>query len=226
MTQSTWIETRSGRRFDVANPREEDVHIEDIAVALAHTCRFGGHALRWISVGWHSVVVHDVVAMLCDHRDTRLAALLHDAAEAYVGDMPRPLKLAFPNFVLAENKVQDIIHQKFGLQPSEEIRTLIRKVDNQALLEEARAYMATGGRGWELLDEGLTIPGAAFVPDCPRDFHEVAKQFLARFHAAFCPPEDTPGLPNRPPERCSTAPLHQEIATPDRKLPPNPAPRK
>src|SRR5207253_6194831 len=190
MTQSTWIETRSGRRFDVANPREEDVHIEDIAVALAQTCRFGGHALRWISVGWHSVVVHDVMAMLRDDPDARLAALLHDAAEAYVGDMPRPLKLAFPDFVLAENRVQEIIHKKFGLQLSDEIRTLIQKVDNQTLLEEARVYMATGGRGWELLDEGLTIPRAAFVPDCPRDFQEVARQFLGRFHAAFSPRED------------------------------------
>src|SRR5438876_10514815 len=109
MTQSTWIETRSGRRFDVANPREEDVHIEDIAVALAHTCRFGGHALRWISVGWHSVVVLDVVAMLCVLRNTRLTALLLDAADAYVGDIPRPFKPAFPGFVLVADIVKVVI---------------------------------------------------------------------------------------------------------------------
>jgi 5'-deoxynucleotidase YfbR-like HD superfamily hydrolase len=185
MTQSTWIETRSGRRFDVANPREEDVDIEDIALALAQTCRFGGHALRWISVAWHCVVVHDIMATMRDDREARLAALLHDAAETYVGDMPRPLKLAFPDFVAAETRVQDVIHRKFGLQPSSELLALIRKVDNQTLLEEARAYMATGGRGWELLDEGLKIPGAACVPPCPRDIHEAGRAFLERFHSAY-----------------------------------------
>ena len=101
MTQSTWIETRSGRRFDVANPREEDVHIEDIAVALAHTCRFGGHALRWISVGWHSVVVHDVVAMLCElaaHEKTpSRSASGHEfmaALEKSLGRLPEDLRTA------------------------------------------------------------------------------------------------------------------------------------
>jgi hypothetical protein len=161
MKPSTWIETRSGRRFDVANPREEDIDIEDIALALAQTCRFGGHALRWISVAWHSVVVHDIMAMLREESTARLAALLHDAAEAYVGDMPRPLKLAFPDFVAAENRVQDVIHRKFGLQPSSELLSLIRKVDNQTLLEEARAYMATvdaAGNCWTKDSRFLRLP--------------------------------------------------------------------
>jgi len=184
MIESTWIETCSGGRFDVANPRAEDVRIEDIAMSLAQTCRFRGHALRWISVGWHSVVVHGVVAMLRDDHQVRLAALLHDAAEAYVGDMPRPLKLAFPEFVRAEARVQQVIHRRFGLQPSEDVMLLIRKVDNQTLLEEARVYMATAGRGWELLDEGLSIPPSKFVPPCPQDFRDVVRQFLARFDAA------------------------------------------
>ncbi|HEV3118148.1 MAG TPA: hypothetical protein VGY58_13945 [Gemmataceae bacterium] len=184
MSQSTWIETCSGGRFDVANPRAEDVQIEDIAMSLAQTCRFRGHALRWISVGWHSIVVHDVVAMLRDDDEARLAALLHDAAEAYVGDMPRPLKLAFPEFVRAEAKVQHVIHKKFGLEPPDDLLLLIRKVDNQTLLEEARVYMATAGRGWELLDEGLNIPASAFVPPCPQDLQEVVRQFMARFDAA------------------------------------------
>jgi uncharacterized protein len=184
MTEATWIETSSGRRFDVTRPRAEDVHIDDIALSLAQTCRFRGHALRWISVGWHSIVVHDVTARLGADRAARLAALLHDAAEAYVGDMPRPLKAVFPEFVLAESRVQKVIHRKFGLQPSEEVTALIRKVDNQTLLEEARAYMASGGKGWELLDEALNVPATLFVPPCPHDIREVARQFLQRFHTA------------------------------------------
>ena len=81
--------------------------------------------------------------------------------------------------------MQDVIHRKFGLEPSSELLALIRKVDNQTLLEEARAYMATGGRGWELLDEGLKIAAPAFVPPCPREIHEVGREFLERFHAAY-----------------------------------------
>jgi hypothetical protein len=185
MTQSTWIETRSGRRFDVANPREEDVDIEDIALALAQTCRFGGHALRWISVAWHSVVVHDIMAMLRKDSTARLARCCMTP--------PKPMWATCPGRSSWHSRISSRPRTEcrtsftgnLGLQPSSELLALIRKVDNQTLLEEARAYMATGGRGWELPDEGLKIPGAAFVPPCPRDFHDVGRAFLERFHRAY-----------------------------------------
>lgn len=81
----TWIQTASGRPFDIAAPNPNDVHIEDIAAHLARLCRFTG-ACRY-SVAQHSVHVAELVP-----QPLKLAALLHDAHEAYMGDWSSPLK--------------------------------------------------------------------------------------------------------------------------------------
>lgn len=84
----TWMTTYTGKRFD---PERPAVCIEDIAHALALTCRYGGHCRYPFSVGQHSVLL---ARYALDHPGTMnpKAALLHDAAEAYLGDLPAPLK--------------------------------------------------------------------------------------------------------------------------------------
>jgi len=79
----------SGGTFDILNPRAEDVRIEDIAHALSQQCRFTGHTKTFYSVAQHSVLASTLVAA-----PDELWALLHDASEAYMGDMNRPLKHA------------------------------------------------------------------------------------------------------------------------------------
>lgn len=79
-----------GRPVCLLDPRPEDVHPEVIAHSLALQCRYGGHCPRFLSVAEHSLLVAEVVAR--EHPELALAALLHDAAEAYVGDWPSPLK--------------------------------------------------------------------------------------------------------------------------------------
>ncbi len=81
-----------GREFDFADPQVEDVHIRDIAHALATIPRFGGHPDERYSVGQHSLLVCDIVCGELKRPDLARAALLHDAAEAYTGDIVRPLK--------------------------------------------------------------------------------------------------------------------------------------
>lgn len=83
-----WIQTATGRRFWPLDPRPEDVSIRDIAHALSLICRFVGHALEFYSVAQHSVLV----SRLAMTREEALWFLLHDAAEAYIGDISRPLK--------------------------------------------------------------------------------------------------------------------------------------
>lgn len=105
-----WIVTRSGRRVWPLDPRPEDIDIDDIAYALAGTFRFRGHSR--ITVAQHSVAVAHAVP-----RRWRLAALLHDAAEAYLGDLPRPLKEGdyAAQFRDAERKLLAVILRRFDV---------------------------------------------------------------------------------------------------------------
>ena len=91
MTNSR-LHTFSGQGFDPLNPCTKDVRLEDIAHALAQTCRFGGHTPRHYSVAQHAVFVALLVLKVSRRPDWALLALHHDSAEAYLGDIPRPIK--------------------------------------------------------------------------------------------------------------------------------------
>ena len=88
----TWIQTSSGGKFYYDSDDTDCINIEDIAHALSNPCRFGGHSGRFYSVAQHSVVVAYLV-----EKELMLTALLHDASEAYVVDVPRPLKRILPS---------------------------------------------------------------------------------------------------------------------------------
>lgn len=81
--------THSGLLVDYTNPRPQDISIKDIAEALAKQCRFSGHTMQFYSVAQHACLVHDLCPL-----EARPWALLHDAHEAYTGDLPTPLKNA------------------------------------------------------------------------------------------------------------------------------------
>ena len=105
--------TASGLQFDFSDPQPDQVDIEDIAQALGNTCRWGGHC-RFYSVAEHSVLASDLV--LSDHPYDyvfRLAVLLHDATEAYIGDMPKPLKIMLSQYNDIEDRLEDIIIKKY-----------------------------------------------------------------------------------------------------------------
>jgi len=86
-----WLDTASGRRVNLSSPAPDMISVEDIAGALSRICRFGGHTREFYSVAQHSVLVSAMI----DHfgrPDLRLIGLHHDSHEAYLGDMPTPLK--------------------------------------------------------------------------------------------------------------------------------------
>ena len=110
------INTFSGLRFWPLNPDPEKILIGDIVHALAHQCRFGGHASRVYSVAEHSVHI----SRLCPP-EVALWGLLHDASQAYLVDLPRPLK-QLPEFAAyreAERRLQRMIAVRFGLPPEQ-----------------------------------------------------------------------------------------------------------
>ncbi len=123
------IRTAGGRHVHLLHPDPETIAIEDIAHGLAHTPRFGGHTRVFYSVAEHSM---EVASALPDH--LRLQGLLHDAGEAYLCDLPSPLKAALPEYRSIENSMMQVIADKFGF--AWPLDTLVKHADRQALLHE------------------------------------------------------------------------------------------
>ena len=133
--------TRYGKILDFGNPQPDQIDVKDITFSLAHICRFNGHSKKHYSVAQHSVLV----AQRFNDPKLRLYALLHDAHEAYTGDITSPLKLYMnsisPGIVdKVEHKIDAAIHAHFGLQYplSELAKTAIKLSDKRALATETR----------------------------------------------------------------------------------------
>lgn len=105
------ITTLSGQYFDILRPEEYDYQIEEIATALSNLCRYTGHVNSFYSVAEHSVLVSRIVP-----ERLALAGLLHDASEAYLGDVSSPLKKLLPEYRAIEERVQRAIANAFGFE--------------------------------------------------------------------------------------------------------------
>lgn len=152
-----WIETFTGKRFTFGEINPDLIDINDIAHALSMQCRYAGHCRRFWSVSEHSVLVmrHLSLGGWDNHRLLK-AALLHDASEAYLGDVTRPLKLQLTDYRIIEEQVQDAIYEKFDCWPVASDRHWIKEADNAILAAEARWLMPSRGEGWGL--EGIEVP--------------------------------------------------------------------
>ncbi|MGB6213678.1 phosphohydrolase [Pseudomonas mandelii] len=106
----SWILTHSGRQFDLLAPTAAMISPHDIAHALANLCRFNGHTREHYSVAQHSLIVCDLAP-----EKHQLSALIHDATEAYLGDMTRPLKALMPEYRNAEQRVWITICDRFNI---------------------------------------------------------------------------------------------------------------
>uniref|UniRef100_A0A6M3JGC0 Phosphohydrolase n=1 Tax=viral metagenome TaxID=1070528 RepID=A0A6M3JGC0_9ZZZZ len=144
-----WITTYTGKKFHFLNPQPGEICIEDIAHALALTCRFGGHCREFYSVAEHSYRV----AMIVDKKD-KLAALLHDAHEAYLHDVPRPIKHDIIGYADIADRIQKVIHKSFSAivyYPDH-----LKFADDVLLATEARDIMTTT-QDWAELPMSLTL---------------------------------------------------------------------
>jgi hypothetical protein len=143
---SRWIQTFTGKAFDPFDPKPEDICIEDIAHALANVCRFTGHSRQFYSVAQHSVEV----ATRLPH-ELQAAALLHDASEAYLTDLPRPIKRRpeFQFYREAEERLQQAIYRRFGLKPSLEQAARIKQMDKQMLMLEKQLLLGKCAKPWD-----------------------------------------------------------------------------
>uniref|UniRef100_A4XZH2 Phosphohydrolase n=1 Tax=Ectopseudomonas mendocina (strain ymp) TaxID=399739 RepID=A4XZH2_ECTM1 len=140
----SWIITRTGKRFDLLEPAAHMVDPTDIAHALSMQCRFNGHVKSFYSVAQHCLVVAELVPV-----QYQLEALLHDATEAYVGDLVSPLKQALPEYRQIEMRVWHAICHRFDIEPV--LPPCVHDGDLIALATEKRDLMPAHADAWPCL---------------------------------------------------------------------------
>lgn len=138
MKSLVWIQTYSGKKFQLLSPQIEDISIIDIAHALSMQCRFTGHSKHFYSIAQHSVLV----SHQCNQYP--LFGLLHDASEAYLSDISSPLKNSgfFENYKYYEDNLQKLIYKKFiGKLENVAIHTEVKEADMELLSVESYKLM-------------------------------------------------------------------------------------
>jgi hypothetical protein len=165
-----WFQTIEGRQFWPFDPRPGDFSINEIAHALSQICRFNGHTKSFLSVAEHSVWV----SLECDPMDA-MEGLMHDASEAYLGDMIRPLKKGMPEYVKVEQAVEAAIAQQFGFRfPYPES---VKRADDAVLLAERRDLLADPPKPWTVRVPAMERRVEGWDPITART------RFLDRFRA-------------------------------------------
>lgn len=166
-----WFTTHSGRQFFLLSPTPESIAIEDIAHALSMICRWGGHTKKFYSVAQHSVHVSYLLTP-----DLALQGLLHDATEAYVGDVVRPLKVLLADYDAIEALVWEAIAAKFNLPVV--LDPAVKRADLLALAIERRDLVTkTAKRHIALRHE--PVPNGQ--PIVPVGHSQARDLFLKRF---------------------------------------------
>jgi 5'-deoxynucleotidase YfbR-like HD superfamily hydrolase len=163
--RGAWMQTFTGGQFFPTDPRPEDVHPADIAHALSMLCRFAGHVDRFYSVAEHCVLLSRWAESTGDLADP-LEMLLHDATEAYVVDVPRPLKRSLPEYQRIEARVATAIAQRFGtIEDADTVdgevvdSLFVKEADTRILLDERAALMSATRYAWDV--DGLEPLGVA-----------------------------------------------------------------
>ena len=165
------MNTFSGKKFDPMHMNSEDVSLEDLAHALSLLCRGGGHLKYFYSIGQHSINCMKEARARGWSKRVQLACLLHDASEAYIADIIRPVKVHLSEYYKIESKIMDCILEKFGLDNlSEEENSRWKQIDGEILDHELRELM--------IGEKDRPIKPLASVPDmAEQNWRDVAEQF-------------------------------------------------
>lgn len=152
-----WINTNSGKVFSFDNINPDSICLEDIAHALSYQCRYNGHCHMFYSTAEHCLNIADYICRAHANAEGKAKdkakkmaaqALLHDAAEAYVGDMPGPFKALMPEFDRYEKELMGVIFTKYGLRPT--LYKEVKEYDTRILLNEKSALFPKSFPKWEM----------------------------------------------------------------------------
>lgn len=184
-----WMETYSGKQFHFMNPSQDSIDIVDIAHALGKLCRYGGHSRRFYSVAEHCARLARWVAQRTGDTQLALEALLHDATEGYLVDMPRPIKAKLPGYRAIEDGLATAIAEKFGLRLP--MDRLIHEADSRILRDERAQVMSKSGHDWGVDGmEPLDVHISFWTPDeAPNRFLTYYEDLRSRRDAGMKPGE-------------------------------------
>ncbi len=170
-----WFEVFTGTKFHFAEPRQEEISIDDIAHSLSMQCRYNGHTRFFYSVAEHSVLISDWLMLNGYGSLYALTGLLHDAAEAYIGDMVRPLKATMPAFRVQERVLDEAVALKFStVHP---FPNIVKELDTRILCDERAQAMNESDNSWGT--DGLEPLGVKIQGHDPTT---VRKIFRTRFN--------------------------------------------
>lgn len=164
------MNTYTGNKIDPMNMTTSDISIQDIAHALSLTCRGGGHVSYFFSVAQHSInCMNEAKARGWSER-LQLACLLHDASEAYISDIIRPVKAHLSNYLEIESSIMNVILERFGLADlSEEENAMWKQIDDDMMNFELKNLMK--GEAHRNTDNLSSVPAVA--ERCRTDFADI-----------------------------------------------------
>ena len=170
------IHTYSNNQIDPCSPEKEQIFIEDIAHALSLICRAGGHFSQFYSVAQHCIACAGEAEKRGYSKKLQLFCLLHDASEAYIADITRPVKAQLHEYLTFEKRLQNMIYEKYlGALPDEDEQKLISAVDDAVLCGEFIHFMNRN-----IMPEMLKLesqPDYSFRP-----FSEVEGEYVSVFN--------------------------------------------
>lgn len=171
-----WIQTFSGKAFFPLDPQLKDIEIVDIAHSLSNMCRYAGHCKKFYSVAEHCVLLARFFSS-----DPKLAlwALLHDASEAYLVDIPRPIKPYLTNYKEIEAGLMAKIAEYFQLDPV--MPEIISDADKRILLDEYNQNMNKSDQIWGIAQKGNAILPLGIKLELWRP-EEAKREFLFEYH--------------------------------------------
>jgi len=149
-----WIQTYTGKRIWPLDPREDEIDIEDIAHALSLMCRYTGHVKEFYSVANHSVLVSSILSDRCPQH--AFWGLMHDASEAYLHDLPYPLKQDKefgPIYQRFEDNLMRCVCRKFGMAEVEPPE--VELADKDLMATERRDLLVQTEWEWSISNKPL-----------------------------------------------------------------------
>ena len=191
-----FMQTATGGAINLADPLIEDINIVDIAYALAHTSRFGGHFGHY-SVAQHSILVMQVMREMLKMKEPRvlLEGLLHDASEAYLGDMIRPLKLMLPGFKIIEQHFEALIFEKLlfddgPLPHGWKMHPFVKKADLIVVKTEKNTILPKHPVAWDYLEGVDTMPYSITPVEPQIAFQNFLSEFVGLYDQMGRWPDD------------------------------------